>query len=123
MVQYATAVLPGQGNAPFIKPTNAKHKKIIAGNSFTVPEAYDTQSPSGSHGSQGVSGGVMYAAWTDDPGVEEGGVVPVMLQPGDIIAVAIASNVMTVTINSREVPGWRVTGTALTAGGVQLYYA
>lgn len=104
-----------------VYPSNVIHTKVLQGGSFTVPETKQVSGPSGGQGSVGVAGGVIYNITSDDPNTNEMATFPpFLLSAGDVLAVAVAANVLTVTVNSEEI--FRQVGTALTVGVVNLYY-
>lgn len=108
--------------AVLIHQSDRVDKKVVQGTSFTVPETVNTVSPSGVHGSKPVSGGLVHSVSSNDAGVVEMATFkPIQLRPGDVVATAVNSHVLTVTINGVE--RYRVVGTALTAAQAMLWYA
>lgn len=120
---------PGGGRpAPLILQRNAVKTKVLNGGNFTIPEvrAGDT-SPSvrgGSPNSLGnvdVGGAWIYAITSNDSTVNEMTLFdPIQIFPGDLVAVAVAANVLTVTVNSETI--FEVTGAALTSAAVLIMH-
>lgn len=108
--------------AALVKPSNRTEAKINSGSSLQIPSHVNTTSPSGGFGSRPIAHAVIYALQSNDTGINENATFqPVRVDAGRTVAVAVAANVLTVTLDGAEIA--RVVGTALTAGAAYLYYA
>lgn len=122
MASFSDAVFPGGGpNSPNIFQFDAVHKKVLQGTSFSIPESTSTVSPSGGSGAKPVQGGILYAITSNDSGTNENADWnPILLEKGQTVAVTVAANKLTVTVDGTTV--FTVTGTSLTVGVAQLLY-
>lgn len=110
----------GQTNH-FAYPSEAEHRKIVAGGSFTVPRNKTGISPSSGQASAiPVTGALIYAVDHNDPNlVPMQTFKPRVVNPGQIIALTVAANVYTLSIGGVQV--FQQTGTALTYGSVSFF--
>jgi len=105
-----------------VLPSNVTHVKVLNGGTTTIPQSRNVAGFSGGQGAQLVTAGVLLAVTSNDAGVNEmSRFQPIQLSPGDVVAVVVAANVLTVTINTHQV--FRQVGTALTVASAMLYYA
>ena len=115
------------GQANLIYQEGSTFVKILQSGSFTMPETRNVAGPSvsggssGSLGAQRITKGIVYAVSSNDAGVNEMVTFkPFEVNTQDVIAVAVAANVLTVTLNGTTM--YEVEGTALTAASALLYY-
>ena len=104
------------GQAPLIFQEGAVFKKILQGGSFTVPETRTVAGPSfsggssGSLGAVGITQGIVYGVSSNDSGVNEMDTFkPFVVNKEDVVAVAVAANVLTITLNGTTVNGDKFT--------------
>lgn len=107
--------------ANLVYPSDAVHKKIVAGGTYTVPESKTGISPSSGQASDiPVTGAVIYAVDHDDAGfVPMESFKPRVALPGMTIACTVAANKFTLTLNGT--PIFEQQGTALTAASVMFF--
>ncbi len=119
---FSSAIGSKGRNANLVYPTDAVHKKILQGQSFTIPENAQLISVStGAVSSRPSAGAVIYSISSNDPNTNEmASFQPKEIAPGRTLAVAVAANKLTVTLDGNEI--YSIQGSALTVGAVSLYY-
>lgn len=120
-------LFPNAGQANLIFQEGSVRQKVQQGGSFTVPRTRNVAGPSVSGGSSGSLGavaitqGMVFGISSNDAGVNEMATFePVRITGEDVIAVTVAANVLTLTLNGTSV--FSVTGTALTTAQALLYF-